>query len=148
MQYIQFQATRGSGFILKPSLAEQYSLVAEDGGIQGRILWCHPFSVQKYVKIKKKRKVFAVNFVVICSKNTWRPKKKVQMTLKTKQNEKQVLYHKSVELWFHIIIWCHPKMVSPGAGRLLWRRLCEPAVFATAIQGENLVFVNYKIYYV
>ena len=23
----------------------------------------------------------------------------------------------SVELWFHIMIRCHPKMVSPGAGR-------------------------------
>ena len=31
---------------------------------------------------------------------------------------KQVgIHHKSVELWFHIIIWCHPKMVTPGAGR-------------------------------
>ena len=25
--------------------------------------------------------------------------------------------HKLVELWFHIITWCHPKMVTPGAGR-------------------------------
>ena len=35
--------------------------------------------------------------------------------------KKQGLYPKSVELWFHIMIWCHskrchPKMVSPGAG--------------------------------
>ena len=36
--------------------------------------------------------------------------------------KKQGLHHKSVQLWFHIIIWCHskwcyPKVVSPGAGR-------------------------------
>ena len=42
------------------------------------------------------------------------------MRLATKQIEKQGLqglHHKSVELWFHIIIWCHPQMVSLGAGR-------------------------------
>ena len=32
---------------------------------------------------------------------------------------KRGLHHKSGELWFHIIIWCHPKwchpkMVTPG----------------------------------
>ena len=28
--------------------------------------------------------------------------------------KKQGLHHKSVELWFHIIIWCHPKWGRPG----------------------------------
>ena len=32
------------------------------------------------------------------------------------------IHHKSVELWFHIIIWCHRKMVTPGAGRSPQRR--------------------------
>ena len=44
----------------------------------------------------------------------------VQLGLETKQIKKQGLHHKSVELWFDIIVWlhfewCHPKMVSPGA---------------------------------
>ena len=44
----------------------------------------------------------------------------VQMQVETKKTNKQGL-HKlekfSARLWFHIIIWCHPKMVSPGSGR-------------------------------
>ena len=31
---------------------------------------------------------------------------------------------KSVEIWFHFIIWCHPKMVTPGAGPPSLRHLC------------------------
>ena len=27
--------------------------------------------------------------------------------------KKQGLYHKSVELWFHIMIWCHPGRTAP-----------------------------------
>ena len=45
----------------------------------------------------------------------------VQMRLETKQNEKKLgLRRKSVELWFYIIIWCHPKMVSSRAWRRPW----------------------------
>ena len=33
----------------------------------------------------------------------------------TKQKKKGI-HHKSVELRFHTIIWCHPKIVTPGAG--------------------------------
>ena len=41
--------------------------------------------------------------------------------------KQQGLNHKSVELWFHIIIWCHPKLVSPGAGspHRIWLRHCH-----------------------
>ena len=70
------------------------------------------FSVQKYVKTKK------------------RPSPKNQWVFGSKEDgcqtkwKKKDIYHKSVELWFHIIIWCHPKwchpkMVTPGAGQLL-----------------------------
>ena len=41
----------------------------------------------------------------------------VHMSMETKQNEKKGLHHKLVELWFNIIKWCHPKMVTPGVGR-------------------------------
>ena len=27
--------------------------------------------------------------------------------------KKQGLHHKSVEFWFHVIIWCHPKWCHP-----------------------------------
>ena len=33
--------------------------------------------------------------------------------LETQQKKKQGLYYKSVELWFHIIVWCHPKWWHP-----------------------------------
>ena len=29
--------------------------------------------------------------------------------------KKQGLHHKLVELWFHIVIWWHPEMLSLGA---------------------------------
>ena len=74
--------------------------VARDGGTRNGITWCHPFLVQK--------KVFAVRLVGFGSKRGWRPKK----------TKNKGLHHKSVELWFHIIVWCHPKIVSPQAGRL------------------------------
>ena len=47
----------------------------------------------------------------------------VQKYAKIKNKTKKKGIHlKSVELWFHIIIWCypkwcHPKMVTPGADR-------------------------------
>ena len=44
--------------------------------------------------------------------------------------KKQGIHHKSVELWFHIIIWCYPKMVSPGAGR-------PPPSYATGCEGTG-----------
>ena len=37
----------------------------------------------------------------------------LQMRIGTKQSEKR-----RAELWFHTIMWCHPKMVTPGASRL------------------------------
>ena len=55
------------------------------------------------------------------SKNRWRPKNQkkkglrrkisgflVQLRLETKKMKKHGLHHKSVELWYHIIIWRHP----------------------------------------
>ena len=41
-----------------------------------------------------------------------------------KWERKKNLHHKSVEIWFHFIIWCHSKMVTPGAG---------PPFFATPL---------------
>ena len=42
----------------------------------------------------------------------------MRMETKTKQKS---LHHRLVEfsagLWFHIIKWCYPKMVAPGADR-------------------------------
>ena len=37
----------------------------------------------------------------------------VHMRLETKQNEKQGLHHKSVELWFQILISCHLGRAAP-----------------------------------
>ena len=65
------------------------------------------FSVQKYGKTKKKKS---------SPKNQWvfSPNEDGDQT----KWKKKGIHHKSVELWFHIIIWCHPKMVTPVAGRL------------------------------
>ena len=45
----------------------------------------------------------------------------VQMWVETKKTNKQGLHCKlekfSARLWFNIIKWCHPKMVTPGSGR-------------------------------
>ena len=65
--------------------------VARDGGIRNGITWRHPFSVQTLVKTKKVSGFW--------SKMNW----------KRNEMKKQGLYYKSVELWFHIIVWCHPK---------------------------------------
>ena len=48
-----------------------------------------------------KKKVFAANLVGFRSK--W--------------GRKKDFYHKSVKIRFHFIIWCHPKIVTPEAGR-------------------------------
>ena len=38
---------------------------------------------------------------------------------------KESLHHKLRELWFRMTSWCHPKMVTPRAGRRPpWRRHC------------------------
>ena len=51
------------------------------------------------------------------------------------KKQKQSLHHKLVVLWFHIIIWCHSKMVSPGAGHP------RPLSFATAVTDEVKVLI-------
>ena len=38
------------------------------------------------------------------------------LVFSSNEDGKTNLHHKSVEIWFHFIIWCHPKMVTPGAG--------------------------------
>ena len=50
-----------------------------------------------------RKKVFAVKLLDFRCKLGWRPHKK----------KKQGFHHKSVELWFHIIIWCPPNGVTP-----------------------------------
>ena len=74
---------------------------------------------------KDKKKVFAERLMGFWSKSGWRSNKM----------NKQGLHHKSVEFWFqfHIIIWCHPKMVSPGAGRGIFDHY-----------PERYCFVNFK----
>ena len=61
------------------------------------------------------------------------------------QKEKQGLpldfYHKSVELWFHITIWCfpkwcHPKMMSPWESRPP-----PPTSYATAPTDEIKILI-------
>ena len=49
--------------------------------------------------------------------------------------KKQGLHHKPVELWFRIIIWCQPKMVSPGASRP------RSPSYATALIDEIKVLI-------
>ena len=39
----------------KHLISSSISGVANDGGTWGGVLWWHPFSVQKYVKTKKKK---------------------------------------------------------------------------------------------
>ena len=48
------------------------------------------------------KKVFAVKLVGFRSICGWRPNKM-----------KKGLHHKLVELWFHILKWCHPKWPPP-----------------------------------
>ena len=53
-------------------------------------------------------------------RNMWIPKPKKVFAAKLvgfqfKWGRKKNLHHKSVEIWFHFIIWCHPKLVTPGA---------------------------------
>ena len=40
------------------------------------------------------------------------------MWMETHRIETKSLYLKLLELWLHMIKWCHPKMVTSGAGRL------------------------------
>ena len=71
------------------------------------------FSAQKYVKSKtklEKKRSSTLNWLVS----------------DPNENVKKDLHRKSVEIWFRFIMWCHPKMVTPGTGRLLRPLLATP----------------------
>ena len=72
----------------------------------------------------REKKVIALKLVGFWPRNMWSPKHKDKKVFaaklvgfRPKWGRKKDLLHKSVEIWFHLIIWCHPKMVTPGAGR-------------------------------
>ena len=82
--------------------------IGEDQKKKGLRCKISGFSVQKYVKTKKKKK----------KDLRLKISELVQMRMETtKQSEKSKVFTTSVELCFHIMICRHPKMVTPGAGR-------------------------------
>ena len=68
--------------------------------------------------------LFYANYTILATERgeamaQWPPPKYAPETNHVKKKD---ILHKSVGLWFHIIIWCHskwchPEMVTPGAGR-------------------------------
>ena len=59
------------------------------------------------------------------------------MMMGTEQNNKKSLHHKLVEFWFHIINWCHPKMVTPRRAASPQTPLYSEATVPKAIQLMN-----------
>ena len=108
--------------------------IARDGGTGGGITWCHSLRSKNRWRAPLKRSSPQNYWIVALNEFGDQFKWK-----------KLGLHHKSVELWFHIIIrchsnWCHPKLVSPAAP--LPPLLATPLHPVTlAITGQSAVTV-------